>query len=108
MRKPTSLVFGHRTIKIKYIPHSTASRLGFLAEIEPDKNTIRVDKSLDHPTTLNCIIHELIHLICDHYSIECSANVEELFAECGTNGLLDALSTNPKLLEYLANSLKKD
>jgi len=108
MRKPTSLKFGHRTIKIKYIPHATASRLGLLAEIDTDKNTIRVDKSLDHSTTLNCIIHELIHLICDHYSIECSANIEELFAECGTNGLLDALSQNQQLLEYLANTLKKD
>lgn len=108
MRKPTSLKFGHKNLKIKYIPHATASRLGFLAEIDTDTNIIRVDKSLDHATTLNCIIHELMHLICSHYSIECSANIEELFAECGTNGLLDALAQNQHILEYLAKVLKKD
>ncbi len=107
MKKPTSIVFGHRKINIKYIPHKTASKLGFLAEIDAHKNLIRIDKSLDHQTTLNCIIHEMIHFICDHFSIECPANIEELFAECGTNGLLDALAQNQNLLEYLAKVLKK-
>ena len=107
-KKPVSITFGHRKLKIKYIPHTTASKEGFLAEIDSDKNIIRVDKSLDHPTTLNCIIHELMHLICSHYSIECSASTEELFAECGTNGLLDALAQNQHILDYLAFVLKKD
>jgi len=48
----------------------------------------------------------MIHFICDHFSIECPANIEELFAECGTNGLLDALAQNQNLLEYLAKVLK--
>ena len=107
-RKPTSLSFGHRKIKIKYIPHATAQKRKIMAEVDPDTNTMYIDKSLDHATTTNCILHEMMHIIADHYSWEIPANHEELVCETGINGICDLLSQNNKLLEYLANSLKKD
>lgn len=108
MRKPTKLTFGHRSIKIKYITHKEAEKRGILAEVDPDSNIMSIDKSLDHSTTINCILHEMMHIIADHYSWEVEANIEELVTETGVNGLCDLLSQNPKMLEYLANSLKKD
>jgi hypothetical protein len=107
-RKPTSLSFGHRNIKIKYISHTTAQKRKIMAEVDPDTNTMYIDKSLDNPTTINCILHEMMHIIADHYSWEIPANHEELVCETGINGICDLLSQNNKLLEYLANSLKKD
>jgi len=107
MRKPTNLKFGHRLIKIKYISHELAQKRKIMAEVDPDANVMEIDKSLDHATTLNCIIHEMFHIIAGHYSWEVPANIEELFCETATNGVCDLLSQNPKLVEYLANSLKK-
>jgi len=106
-RKPQSLIFGHRKIKIKYIPHASAQKRKIMAEVDSDTNTMVIDKSLDHATTTNCILHEMFHVIASHYCWEVPASTEEMFCETGTNGLCDLLSQNPKLLEYLANSLKK-
>jgi len=108
MRKPKSLVFGHRTIKIKYISQKEADKRGIMAEVEPDTNTMVINKTLDHATTVNCILHEMMHIIADHYSWEIPSNHEELVCETGINGVCDLLSQNNKFLEYLANSLKKD
>lgn len=107
MRKPTSLKFGHRLIKIKYISHASAQKRKIMAEVDPDANVMEIDKSLDHATTTNCILHEMMHIIADHYSWEVPANIEELVTETGINGICDLLSQNSKLLEYVANSLKK-
>jgi len=108
MRKPTSIKFGHRKIKIKYISAKQADKKGIYGQVEPAKDLIEIDKTLKPSQTLNTIIHECMHLIADHYSWEIPSNHEELVAETGTNGILDLLSTNPRLLDYLAFVLKKD
>ena len=107
MRKPTNLKFGHRLIKIKYISHELAQKRKIMAEVDSDTNVMEIDKSLDHATTLNCIIHEMFHIIASHYCWEVPASTEEMFCETATNGICDLISQNPKLVEYLANSLKK-
>tara|TARA_Y100001951_G_C11280291_1_gene264871 strand:- start:189 stop:515 length:327 start_codon:yes stop_codon:yes gene_type:complete len=108
MRKPTSFKFGHRRVKIKYISDKKANKLGIFGQIEPSKNEIVLDKTLKPTQLINTLLHESVHLIADHYHWNLPAKEEEMVSETVINGLCDLLSQNPKLLDYLAYSLKKD
>jgi hypothetical protein len=108
MRKPTSFKFGHRRVKIKYISDKKATKLGIYGQIEPSKNEIVLDKTLKPTQLINTLLHESVHLIADHYHWNLPAKEEEMVSETVINGLCDLLAQNPKLLSYLAYSLKKD
>ena len=107
MRKPKAIKFGHRDLKIKYITKKEASKRGIYGEVETSTNTILIDKSLDGKVTLNTIIHELIHVIAEHYHWNLPAKDEELVCETTGNALADLFNQNPKLVEYLAFVFKK-
>lgn len=108
MRKPTSFKFGHRRVKIKYISDKKANKLGIYGQIDPSKNEIQLDKTLKPTQLINTLLHESVHLIADHYHWNLPAKEEEMVCETVINGICDLLSQNPKLLSYLAYSLKKD
>ena len=108
MRKPTSFKFGHRRVKIKYISDKKANKLGIYGQIDPSKNEIQLDKTLKPTQLINTLLHESVHLIADHDHWNLPAKEEEMVSETVINGLCDLLAQNPKLLSYLAYSLKKD
>ena len=108
MRKPTSFKFGHRRVKIKYISDKKANKLGIYGQIDPSKNEIQLDKTLKPTQLINTLLHESVHLIAEHYHWNLPAKEEEMVCETVINGICDLLSQNPKLLSYLAYSLKKD
>ena len=107
MRKPTTVKFGHRDFKIKYISKKEAGKKGIYGQVDTSINTIIIDKTLDAKVTLNTIIHELIHVIAEHYAWNLPAKDEELVCETTGNALADLFNQNPKLVEYLAFVFKK-
>jgi hypothetical protein len=107
MKKPTQLKFGHRDFKIKYISKKEASKRKIYGEVDTSTNTITIDKSLDDKVNFNTIIHEVIHVIAEHYAWNLPAKSEELVCETTGNALSDVFNQNPKLIEYLAFAFKK-
>jgi len=107
MRKPKSVKFGHRDFKIKYITHKEASKRGIYGEVDTSTNTIVVDKSLDNKVTFNTLIHELIHVIAEHYAWNIPAKDEELVCETVGNAVSDILNQNKNLVDYIAFTFKK-
>jgi hypothetical protein len=107
MRKPKSVKFGHRDFTIKYITHKEASKRGIYGEVDTSLNQIVIDKTLDGKVTFNTLVHELIHVIAEHYAWNLPAKEEELVCETTGNALADLFNQNPKLVEYLAFVFKK-
>jgi len=107
MKKPLALKFGHRDLIIKYISKKEADKLGIYGEVDTSTNTIIINNNLDNKITCNTIMHEMIHVISEHYHWNLPAEQEELICETTGNALADLFNENPKLLEYLAFSFKK-
>ena len=107
MKKPTEIKFGHRDFKIKYITRKEASKKGIYGEVCTATNTIIIDDSLDNKVTFNTLIHEILHVIAEHYHWNIPAPQEELIAETVGNSISDVLNQNPNLVKYIAFAFKK-
>jgi hypothetical protein len=102
------IIFGSRIVKVSYIDEKIADKKKIFGEIDCDKNTLVIDKSLDKIQMCNTLIHEISHLIASEYSFELSGKAEELVCNSIGNGLCHILYQNQDLLEFLYKSLKKD
>ena len=72
------LFFGSRIIKLNYLDHEVADKKKIFGEFCSNKNILSIYKSLDPIEMSNTLIHEICHLIADHYKIELSAKAEEI------------------------------
>ena len=52
--------------------------------------------------TFNTLIHELIHVIAEHYAWNIPAKDEELVCETVGNAVSDILNQNKNLVDYIA------
>ena len=102
------IIFGSRIVKLNYIDKEVASKKKIFGEFDCDSNTITLDKSLDDIQMSNTLIHEICHLIHDHFKLELSAKAEELVCNSIANGIFDILYQNQDLLDFLYKSLKKE
>ena len=102
------IIFGSRIVKLNYIDKEVASKKKIFGEFDCDSNTITLDKSLDDIQMSNTLIHEICHLIHDHFKLELSAKAEELVCNSIANGICDILYQNQDLLDFLYKSLKKE
>ena len=102
------IIFGSRIVKLNFIDKEVASKKKIFGEFDCDSNTITLDKSLDDIQMSNTLIHEICHLIHDHFKLELSAKAEELVCNSIANGICDILYQNQDLLDFLYKSLKKE
>ena len=102
------IIFGSRIVKLNFIDKEVASKKKIFGEFDCDSNTITLDKSLDDIQMSNTLIHEIFHLIHDHFKLELSAKAEELVCNSTANGICDILYQNQDLLDFLYRSFKKD
>jgi hypothetical protein len=102
------ITFGSRIINLNLIDKEVASKKKIFGEFDCDNNTITLDKSLDNIQMSNTLLHEICHLIHDHFKLELSAKAEELVCNSTANGICDILYQNQDLLDFLYKSLKKD
>ena len=102
------ITFGSRIINLNLIDKEQASKKKIFGEFDCDNNTITLDKSLDNIQMSNTLLHEICHLIHDHFKLELSAKAEELVCNSTANGICDILYQNQDLLDFLYKSLKKD
>ena len=102
------ITFGSRIINLNLIDKEQASKKKIFGEFDCDSNTITLDKSLDDIQMSNTLLHEICHLIHDHFKLELSAKAEELVCNSTANGICDILYQNQDLLDFLYKSLKKD
>ena len=102
------ITFGSRIINLNLIDKEVAAKKKIFGEFDCDSNTITLDKSLDNIQMTNTLIHEICHLIHDHFKLELSAKAEELVCNSTANGICDILYQNQDLLDFLYKSLKKD
>jgi hypothetical protein len=102
------ITFGSRIINLNLIDKEQASKKKIFGEFDCDNNTITLDKSLDSIQMSNTLLHEICHLIHDHFKLELSAKAEELVCNSTANGICDILYQNQDLLDFLYKSLKKE
>ena len=101
MKLPGIIYLGHRKIKIKEIGARTASKDEIYGDFDVNKDLIRVDKTLTPEKKLNTLIHEIIHVLLDHFNAELKLKDEEKVCEVLGSGLSDLLSQNPKIIKVI-------
>jgi hypothetical protein len=101
MKLPGIIYLGHRKIKIKEIGARTASKDEIYGDFDVNKDLIRVDKTLTPEKKLNTLIHEIIHVLLDHFNAELKLKDEEKVCEVLGSGLSDLLSQNPKVIKII-------
>ena len=101
MKLPSTIYLGHRKIKIKQIGARTANKDEIYGDFDVNKDLIRVDKTLTPEKKLNTLIHEIIHVLLDHFNAELKLKDEEKVCEVLGSGLSDLLSQNPKVIKVI-------
>jgi Zn-dependent peptidase ImmA (M78 family) len=101
MKLPGIIYLGHRKIKVKEIGARTASKDEIYGDFDVNKDLIRVDKTLTPEKKLNTLIHEIIHVLLDHFNAELKLKDEEKVCEVLGSGLSDLLSQNPKVIKVI-------
>ena len=101
MKLPGIIYLGHRKIKVKEIGARTASKDEIYGDFDVNKDLIRVDKTLTPEKKLNTLIHEIVHVLLDHFNAELKLKDEEKVCEVLGSGLSDLLSQNPKVIKVI-------
>lgn len=101
MKLPGIIYLGHRKIKVKEIGARTANKDEIYGDFDVNKDLIRVDKTLTPEKKLNTLIHEIIHVLLDHFNAELKLKDEEKVCEVLGSGLSDLLSQNPKVIKVI-------
>ena len=101
MKLPGIIYLGHRKIKGKEIGARTANKDEIYGDFDVNKDLIRVDKTLTPEKKLNTLIHEIIHVLLDHFNAELKLKDEEKVCEVLGSGLSDLLSQNPKVIKVI-------
>jgi hypothetical protein len=104
---PRQLILGHRKIKIHRWTSKTASRRNAYGEFMADQDKICIDRNLKPKVMANTLLHEIMHLIAQHYHWELPARDEERVCETTGNAMSDLFTQNPKLVEFLHKSFIK-
>ena len=77
MRLPGTIYLGHRKIKVKQIGARTANKDEIYGDFDVSKDLIRIDKTLEPTRKLNTFIHEIVHVLLDHFNAELKLKDEE-------------------------------
>mgnify|MGYP003120259949 CR=1 FL=1 len=101
MKLPGTIHLGHRKLKVSEISPKTASKESVYGDFDPAKDRIRIDRSLTHTKKLNTLIHEIVHLLLDHFNAGLKDKDEEKVCEVLGSGLSDLFAQNPRLLKYI-------
>ena len=101
MKLPGIIYLGHRKIKVKEIGARTANKDEIYGDFDVNKDLIRVDKTLTPEKKLNTLIHEIVHVLLDHFNAELKLKDEEKVCEVLGSGLSDLLSQNPKVIKII-------
>ena len=108
MNLPTKIVFGSKTIKVKFINKKQADKKSIYGEYNYKTKTIILDKTLDNAETIDTTLHELFHALLDFYYVDLKAKDEEIACSVLASGLCNILYQNQELLDFLYKSLKKE
>jgi hypothetical protein len=101
MRLPGTIYLGHRKIKVKQIGARTANKDEIYGDFDVSKDLIRIDKTLEPTRKLNTFIHEIVHVLLDHFNAELKLKDEEKVCEVLGTGLSDLFTHNPKLIKVI-------
>ena len=101
MKLPSTIYLGHRKIKVKEIGARTANKDEIYGDFDVSKDLIRIDKTLTPSRKLNTFIHEIVHLLLEHYNAELKLKDDEKVCEILGTGFSDLLSQNPKVIKVI-------
>ena len=101
MKLPGTIYLGHRKIKVQQIGARTANKDQIYGDFDVNKDLIRIDKTLEPTRKLNTLIHEIVHVLLDHFNAELKLKDEEKVCEVLGTGLSDLFITNPKLIDII-------
>jgi hypothetical protein len=108
MRVPKKILFGSKTIKVKFINKKLADKKNIYGEYNHKTKTIVLDRTLDHSETIDTTLHEVFHALLDFYYVDLKAKDEEIACSVLASGLCNILYQNQDLLDFLYKSLKKE
>ena len=79
------------------------STLDFLdfSNVRPEVKVGQLDKTLEPTRKLNTFIHEIVHVLLDHFNAELKLKDEEKVCEVLGTGLSDLFTHNPKLIKVI-------
>ena len=101
MKLPGTIYLGHRKIKVQQIGARTANKDQIYGDFDVNKDLIRIDKTLEPTKKLNTLIHEIVHVLLDHFNAELKLKDEEKVCEVLGTGLSDLFIANPKLIDII-------
>jgi len=89
MKLPGTIYLGHRKIKVQQIGARTANKDQIYGDFDVNKDLIRIDRTLEPTRKLNTLIHEIVHVLLDHFNAELKLKDEEKVCEILGTGLSD-------------------
>ena len=101
MKLPGTIYLGHRKIKVQQIGARTANKDQIYGDFDVNKELIRIDRTLEPTRKLNTLIHEIVHVLLDHFNAELKLKDEEKVCEVLGTGLSDLFFANPKLIDII-------
>jgi hypothetical protein len=101
---PKKLRIGGRTYKIMSWQAKEAATAGKFAECDKVNKIIRVDESWGEVEAAASLLHEILHAVFEEYVMKPDDD-EERTVTTMEKGLIQVIKDNPKLWEYIGESL---
>ena len=103
---PRRIQLGHLTVRIVVAPSSHEHLTEAYGCFFGDSQQIFIRDDLTPGVALNTVFHELAHAVCWLAGVT-DGSTEEDFVTHGTNGLLDVLMRNPRLVTWKRRLMRR-
>ena len=102
-KPPKKIRVGYKTYKVERIESFGTS--GQLGKCNPHTSTIQYKETESPVENANTVLHETLHAIFYVYGMKEHDLMEEYVVNTLTNGLINVLQENPKLLTFIEESI---
>ena len=106
--KKITLKIGYKKYLMYFVKKLDGGKTqGDCANHDGVKGVIRIAKGQHKVEKANTVLHEILHAICHVQGLNLTDKEEERIVLSLTNGLIDFMRENPKMVEQLQGLVKK-
>ena len=100
---PEPIDLGYRTWRVEY---DKGVQDGEYGELVANKGLILVMPGMDSTSTVDTVLHELLHAILHNTTTTLTTKQEETVVTQLANGLVELIGRNPELMEWIDSQLR--